>query len=1155
MSLKVDRLQLEIVINSDPARKQLSALNEEALKIQKGMRGMKDGSAEYLAEAAKLKAVKTNMDSIYESIGLTGLSLNELRKKQQEFNMVVKSLPANSPEYAQYKVTLDEINSRITELTAKGKQAQGIMAMILGVGGGIGIYEIASAALQKIGSLIKEVFVGGIKSAMEMKDSEHLLLLELNGQKDVQEDLIKLAKQKAGTTMYTRLEIEAAEKFLVIQQRTPEQIKKVIDAATNLASVTKSSLMTAVEELDGTMEGKLSKSLGKLSKDFRDLSKDQLYSGAAIDLVAKKFEGVAENEMDTFSGKLNLLGKGWNALVRTMGEMSISSDGIFSSLIQQATELLGVFQKWFEIPISKKMEDEQSRVNYLASAITDANLTADARNKLYKELEILAPSVVAGLDKENISYQKLTSNLEAYNNQMVNSIIIQKEDEKVKKSDEDLATATKTRIDQEVYMRKQMIDNIQRLKDEAKKQDATNSAASLALAKNYESILYDSHLNFRQKMEKLDKEGAGSMTNSMNMYQMNLATELKAQAEVNMKLQAKNQLIKDLGINTTLVTAKIVDDTKKGESAIVEFSKMSVEQLNQIISAGAVMGASEKEKTMARSATEELKGRNKSLSDLQKYEDDYEKILQSARNIEKLNFAEKLTQTQQEIKIVNEKYDTEIQKLQQYMKEKEKTLTPAQKKGITDETGNLEVTRQAQTNQVLIEAEKDFSDKILQIHENLRVAQMAVIARQVYEVNKKYDDLQKEILDAIEYRYKQEVILANGDLAKISLAEKNKAEAIDKIQVDLVQLEKARKIELDKANLLADQKFEEELKNLKLKGEKALATGVQKIRDEVDSKYKKLLDANVGDEAKTNEIKLQMEKEFNAEVLKLSQETNKQRLTDGIAYAKEVGKAVSGMFSFQDSMENKGLKKDDDVNKKKKVALKARLDAGTMSQKDYDATIAKMDDDAANKKSEIAHKQAVRQKEMAIFNATIALIQSIIQAANIAPPADIVFPIIVAAMQGIALAELIATPVPQAAEGKYDVIGQNDGKLYQNVPQIGTPKTGLYNKPFLGAENGREIVIDNPTTENLMMNYPEVIKAINYARTGTVPQHSSGSFQDIPQSHNPASKMVYVFDPEHTAALKENNRLMKEGIPAFISYDHLRLTTNKINAIEASVSK
>ena len=262
------------------------------------------------------------------------------------------------------------------------------------------------------------------------------------------------------------------------------------------------------------------------------------------------------------------------------------------------------------------MEDEQSRVNYLASAITDANLTADARNNLYKELETLAPSVVAGLDKENISYQKLTSNLEAYNNQMVNSIIIQKEDEKVKKSDEDLATATKTRIDQEVYMRKQMIDTIQRLKDEAKKQDATNSAASLALAKNYESILYDSHLNFRQKMEKLDKEGAGSMTNSMNMYQMNLASELKAQAEVNMKLQAKNQLIKDLGINTTLVTAKIVDDTKKGESSIVEFSKMSVEQLNQIISAGAVMGASEKEKTMARSATEELKGRNKSLSDL-----------------------------------------------------------------------------------------------------------------------------------------------------------------------------------------------------------------------------------------------------------------------------------------------------------------------------------------------------------------------------------------------------------------------------------------------------------------------------------------------------------------------------------------------------------
>ena len=63
--------------------------------------------------------------------------------------------------------------------------------------------------------------------------------------------------------------------------------------------------------------------------------------------------------------------------------------------------------------------------------------------------------------------------------------------------------------------------------------------------------------------------------------------------------------------------------------------------------------------------------------------------------------------------------------------------------------------------------EKDFADKIRKIQEDLRVARLSITARQVYEVNKKYDDMQKEILDAITYRYDQELKLADGNKDKI----------------------------------------------------------------------------------------------------------------------------------------------------------------------------------------------------------------------------------------------------------------------------------------------------------------------------------------------------------------------------------------------------
>ena len=46
-----------------------------------------------------------------------------------------------------------------------------------------------------------------------------------------------------------------------------------------------------------------------------------------------------------------------------------------------------------------------------------------------------------------------------------------------------------------------------------------------------------------------------------------------------------------------------------------------------------------------------------------------------------------------------------------------------------------------------------------------------------------------------------------------------------------------------------------------------------------------------------------------------------------------------------------------------------------------------------------------------------------------------------------------------------------------------------------------------------------------------------------------------MIDPEFTASINRLNSLIEQGIPAFISFDHLRETTNQVNQIEAEVSK
>ena len=160
------------------------------------------------------------------------------------------------------------------------ESAGGITSLVKEMGAGLA----AAFGIEKIGEYFKE----GIKKAIELRDTEKILLEVLDGNKASQRELIDLAKERAGVSMNSRLEIEQAEKFLAIQDRTPEQIKKTIEAAQDLAVVTGQTLEKAVEDLDATMEGRIPKGLQKLSSGFKDLTKEQLYHGAAIDLVAKK---------------------------------------------------------------------------------------------------------------------------------------------------------------------------------------------------------------------------------------------------------------------------------------------------------------------------------------------------------------------------------------------------------------------------------------------------------------------------------------------------------------------------------------------------------------------------------------------------------------------------------------------------------------------------------------------------------------------------------------------------------------------------------------------------------------------------------------------------------------------------------------------------
>lgn len=116
--------------------------------------------------------------------------------------------------------------------------------------------------------------------------------------------------------------------------------------------------------------------------------------------------------------------------------------------------------------------------------------------------------------------------------------------------------------------------------------------------------------------------------------------------------------------------------------------------------------------------------------------------------------------------------------------------------------------------------------------------------------------------------------------------------------------------------------------------------------------------------------------------------------------------------------------------------------------------------------------------------------------------------------------------VKQWASGRYNVIGQDDGKPYNDIPYIGDAPTGIVRRTSLISENGSELIVNSEDLARLQrhVNYPVVVQAIQDAHNGYVPQRASGNYNSI-ETHKPTTSAI---KGNVDASGKELDSLIKE---------------------------
>lgn len=342
MSLKIDRVQLEIVIQQDQARQKMMELEEKMRsanrELQKTKKQFGETSEEYKRQANVLKQLQQEYDNLYEEIGLTNLSLRDLGKRQKDLNAILRQLNPNTALYKQYSEQLKEVNNRIKELRGTANETRFSLSKLTD-----GFNKYGAIAASTIAGLtgITLTMRSCVNEYAEMEEAQSQVIKYTGLTKDEVKELNEEFKQMDTRTARTRLN-ELAGDAGKLGISTKEGVKEFVEAA-DMINV---ALGEDLGKEAITQIGKLADMFGD---DDRSLKENMLAVGSAVNSVAQN-SSAAEPYLVEFTARMGGVGKQADmAITDIMGFASALDQNMLRSEMA-STALSGLILKLYQEP-------------------------------------------------------------------------------------------------------------------------------------------------------------------------------------------------------------------------------------------------------------------------------------------------------------------------------------------------------------------------------------------------------------------------------------------------------------------------------------------------------------------------------------------------------------------------------------------------------------------------------------------------------------------------------------------------------------------------------------------------------------------------------------------------------------------------------------
>lgn len=235
----------------------------------------------------------TRMLNTFNAAGQASGSINDLSQKLSGMNAEIRKVSVGSTEWKTLKTHIDETREKLNKATESLGQHQHNVGNYLGSMKS-GFVELAGAFGIGLGiDAIVEFGKKAFEAFTKAEQAENRLLFATHGNVEETERLTKLAKELEEKTGVNEEVIKEQLGILAVHKLTEEQLKKTITTAIDYAKINNVELPEAVKALSATWEGSLSK-LAKVDGALKGLTVTQLKSGAAVDVLAKRYKNGAE---------------------------------------------------------------------------------------------------------------------------------------------------------------------------------------------------------------------------------------------------------------------------------------------------------------------------------------------------------------------------------------------------------------------------------------------------------------------------------------------------------------------------------------------------------------------------------------------------------------------------------------------------------------------------------------------------------------------------------------------------------------------------------------------------------------------------------------------------------------------------------------------